>query len=180
MSYLVAHRLPHHTWYLLTALCTGQGGFEISRVELGRVRRCSKPHGPGRVGRCSKSHGSGRVGSGQEVFTSHGSSRVTLTQSDPRKVIRPVKRVTQQLLLLPPSRQIQIDRSYRSCRSYHRTVPGTYYRFLRRLFCGRTCWSFSFFTSSYSATITEDHSNQSPRYAQKSIYSPVVTCRIWS
>ena len=35
---------------------------------------------------------SGRVGSGQEVFQSHGTGQITLFRSDPRDVIRLVKR----------------------------------------------------------------------------------------
>ena len=60
----------------------------------GRVRRCSKYHGSGRVGSGrfgSDRVGSDRVGSNQEVFKSHGSSRVALIRPDPREVTRPVE-----------------------------------------------------------------------------------------
>ena len=83
--------------------------FKNSRVESGRVRRCSKPHGsrlvgsvragsgqvgsariePGRIepGRV----GSGRVGSGRVGSGRVGSGRVTLIRSGQREVIRPLK-----------------------------------------------------------------------------------------
>ena len=46
-----------------------EGVITISRVEWGPIRGVS--------------HITGRVGSGQKIFRSHGSGRVTLTRSDP-------------------------------------------------------------------------------------------------
>ena len=68
---------------------------------VGRVKRDSTTRVSSRVGSGDVRNLTGRVESGQEVFKSHGSGRVTLTQSDPRQVIRPVK-CLKKYIPLPP------------------------------------------------------------------------------
>ena len=59
-----------------------RSNFKNPRVESGRVKRCWKSHGSGRVG-------SGRARRFSKIT---GSGRLTLTLSDPREEIRPVKK----------------------------------------------------------------------------------------
>ena len=72
----------------------GSGRVVLCRVVLCRVVSCrvgSCRFGSDRVG--SGRVGSDRVGSGRvNMFSNHGSGRVTLTLSDPRAVVRPVRR----------------------------------------------------------------------------------------
>ena len=50
----------------------------------------------------------GRNGSGQDVFESHGSGRITLTRSDPREVARPVKGPGKKLKAVRPHRRLSM------------------------------------------------------------------------